>query len=531
MVKRDIEHPVLLVVLDGVGLSAEDHGNTLMHGEIPHLRRLMREELFTRLQAHGQAVGLPTDKDMGNSEVGHNALGSGQIYAQGAKLVNQAIRTGKAFQSEAWQRAVACGRQHTLHLLGLLSDGNVHSHIDHLKALIAQAKKDGVGRVAVHALLDGRDVPAQSAQIYLNDLMACIADLNDADFYAYIASGGGRMVITMDRYEADWEMVQRGWQTHVLAEGPRFPDPLTAVAAYRQDRPELIDQNMPAFVCPDRQGNYVPMRDGDACIFFNFRGDRALEISRAFEAGESFTAFDRGDKPDVFYAGMLEYDGDLHIPRHYLVEPPHIQHVLTETLLEAGIKQYAIAETQKFGHVTYFWNGNRLEPFSPEGEVWKEVPSDKVDFAEKPWMKAYDITENVIATMAHREFGFIRTNFANGDMVGHTGNYQAAMIALETVDLCLGRLVKAADQYGYTLMVLADHGNCEEMYQQAASVLPQVAKTSHTLNPVPFIVKGRPDVCLREGHFGLANVAASVALLLGVRPHSDWEEPILKLTK
>lgn len=519
--------PLVLVIMDGVGIAEHDHGNTLKHAEIPHLKKLMASCPYRTLKAHGRAVGLPSDKDMGNSEVGHNALGSGQIYAQGASLVNQAIETGRIFASEVWREAVRWAKRpgQTLHFIGLLSDGNVHSHIDQLKALIGQAQKEGVSRVAVHALLDGRDVESQSAERYIQDLEKYLAELNQKDnFYSYIASGGGRMKITMDRYEADWDMVARGWQTHVAAQGQAFPSALDAVERFRQETPDISDQDLPAFVIADREGKLQPMVDGDAVILFNFRGDRALEISRAFDSGDEFQGFKRDYRPEVYYAGILEYDGDLHIPRHYLVDPPDIQHTLTEELLKYGKRLYAVSETQKFGHVTYFWNGNRQEKFSEENETWEEIASDRVDFAQKPWMKAYEITEALIRAMASRQYDFLRANFANGDMVGHTGNYQAATIALETVDLCLGRLIDACDEFGYSLLVVADHGNCDEMLTGDRTDPKSKPKTSHSLAPVPFILYGREGVSMStEADLGLANVAAGVAELLGVRPRADWE--------
>lgn len=521
--------PLALIVLDGVGLSSKNHGNVVKNAYLPNLRRLWANYPHRELKAHGTAVGLPTDKDMGNSEVGHNALGSGQIYAQGALLVNQAIASGEIFQGECWRNLVKQAQGHTLHLMGLLSDGNVHSHIDHLKVLLRRAKEEGIKRVAVHALLDGRDVDAQSADRYVLDLEAEMAKLNDNSFASFIASGGGRMYITMDRYEADWEMVKRGWDTHVKGLAPQFDSALAAIEHYRQKDPKISDQYLGSFVIVKDGKPIGTIENGDAVLFFNFRGDRALEISRAFEADESFTAFERGEVPQVFYAGMLEYDGDIHIPNNYLVPPPRITNCLSEEMIKHGLRQFAVSETQKYGHVTYFWNGNRLEPLSQDLETWHEIPSDLIDFAKKPWMKAFEISEAIIEAMRSKEYDFIRANFANGDMVGHTGNYQAALIALETVDMCVGRLVEAADKYGFQLMILADHGNCDEMCHNDPSQKPCRMKTSHTLSPVPFILYGTDKVKLSDKpNLGLANIAATVADLLGFAPHPDWEESILQ---
>lgn len=533
--KQDNKHrPLLLVIMDGVGWQDKDNGNVVLHAHIPHLRRLAAQQPFCTLTAHGTAVGLPTDDDMGNSEVGHNALGCGQIYSQGAKLVNESIADGSIYESKTWKDVIGTvGTDHTLHFIGLLSDGSVHSHIDHLFSLLERAKADGVRRIAVHILLDGRDVGAQSALEYVDRLEKKLAELRSDWFDAMIASGGGRMVITMDRYENDWEMVARGWYTHVLGEGTGFPSARAAIEDARAHQADISDQYLPAFVVERNGIPASPVMDGDGVILFNFRGDRAMEISRAFDEGDSFTAFDRKRVPKVYFAGMLEYDGDLHIPKHYLVDPPKIKNTLSEQMVAAGIRQYALSETQKFGHVTYFWNGNRSEPFSADMEHWEEVESDNLPFDLKPWMKAYEITEKLIAAMSAHHYGFIRCNYPNGDMVGHTGNYQAATIALETVDLCLNRLLRAAEQYGYAVMIVADHGNCDEMYmprKKEDDIL--VPKTSHTLAPVPFILTGCPEYDLiRDSGSGLANVAATIADVLGFEPHPSWEQSLIRAIK
>lgn len=531
MKNRNEKKPLLLIIMDGVGWQEKDNGNVLLHAHIPHLRKVVSEQPFRTLTAHGTAVGLPTDDDMGNSEVGHNALGCGQIFSQGAKLVNESIEDGSIYESKTWKDLLkAVGTENTLHFIGLLSDGSVHSHINHLFSLLERSKADGIRRVAVHILLDGRDVGAQSSLEYVDQLEEKLAELRSDWFDAMIASGGGRMVITMDRYENDWGMVARGWQTHVLGEGEMYPSARAAIEDARAHDPDISDQYLPPFVI-ERYGIPVsPVMDGDGVVLFNFRGDRAMEISRAFDEGESFTEFERKRVPEVYYAGMLEYDGDLHIPTHYLVEPPKIRNTLSEQMVANGLRQFAVSETQKFGHVTYFWNGNRTEPFSKELETWHEVASDNLPFDLKPWMKAYEITEAIIEAMSLQFYDFIRCNYPNGDMVGHTGNYQAATIAIETVDLSLNRLLHAAEKYGYGVMIVADHGNCDEMF------MPQkkgddllVPKTSHTLAPVPFVLMGYPErELITEPGFGLANVAATVADVLGFDAHPSWEPSLLK---
>ena len=526
-----MKKPVVLVVMDGVGESNEELGNMVMKATTPTLDKLKANDPFRIIKAHGTAVGLPSDDDMGNSEVGHNALGCGQVYSQGAKLVNESIESGSIYASETWQKLVAGVKASggALHFIGLLSDGNVHSNIGHLLAMLKEAKAEGVGKARVHILLDGRDVPATSALEYVDQLEKTIAELKDASYDVRIASGGGRMQITMDRYQANWGMVEKGWNIHVHGEGRQFTSAKEAIETYRSEQPGVIDQDLPGFVIAENGAPVGPMKDGDSVILFNFRGDRALELSMAFDGDASFDKFDRGAVPNVLYAGMLEYDGDLHIPHKYLVNPPQIRHTLTELLVENGINEYACSETQKYGHVTYFWNGNRSEKFSEELETWEEVPSDVRSFDECPWMKGTEITDLVIAAIESGKYGFIRCNFPNGDMVGHTGNLEATEIAVETVDLCLTRILKACDEHGCILVVTADHGNSDQMLEKNKKGVVSV-RTAHSLRPVPFIIHD-PDERHEmdtESPFGLANVAPTVVELLGLKPYDCWEKSMLK---
>ena len=343
--------PVVTVVLDGVGISPRVDGDAVKTARTPTLDQLMAFYPTITLRAHGKAVGMPSDEDMGNSEVGHNAFGAGRVFAQGAKLVAESIASGNLWQGVAWQAVIQTAKNGgTLHFIGLFSDGNVHSHIDHLKAMLVRAKMEGVRRVRIHILLDGRDVGETSALDYVDPFEAFLSSLRSPDFDAAIASGGGRMNITMDRYEADWTMVQRGWAIHVRGEGRQFASAREAIETYRSEA-QVIDQDLPGFVIA-RDGKAAgPIVDGDAVVFFNFRGDRAIEISRAFTE-EKLTPFDRGPLPKVTYAGMMQYDGDTKMPARFLVEPPAIDRTLGEYLAMNGITQYAISETQKYGHVT-----------------------------------------------------------------------------------------------------------------------------------------------------------------------------------
>ena len=522
-----MKKPIVLVVMDGIGIGKNDLGDAVKKANTPTLDWLREHCPNTQIKAHGIAVGLPSDDDMGNSEVGHNALGCGQIYSQGAKLVNESIESGAMFRSETWKKLITnvIDHQSTLHFLGLLSDGNVHSNITHLKAMIQEAKKQNVHKVRIHVLLDGRDVPATSALQYIDDIESFMASLNDEAFDARIASGGGRMKITMDRYQADWNMVKKGWDTHVLGIGSQFSSATEAIQSYRKEL-NVIDQDLPAFVIAENGKPVGTVEDHDSFILFNFRGDRAIEISMAFDYPD-FNRFDRVRVPNVIYAGMLQYDGDLKIPNLFLVNPPEIKYTLSELLVKYGIKQYAISETQKFGHVTYFWNGNRSGKTSEELEVFCEVPSDKVSFDQRPWMKSAEITDKVLEAIASEEYGFIRCNYPNGDMVGHTGDFNSTIIGVESVDLGLTRIIKAMDEHDFTLIVTADHGNADDMIEKTKSGKLQ-PKTAHSLNPVPFIIYDKEtSYTILDGTYGLSNVAPTIAKMMGLDIPEIWEKPMI----
>ena len=537
--------PIVTIVMDGIGYVEREDGNAVSSAYTPTLDKLNKDYKKVLLRAHGTAVGLPSDDDMGNSEVGHNAIGAGKVYSQGAKLVNESIASGDMYKASGWSEIIAnvLKNNTTLHFIGLFSDGNVHSHINHLKAMVEQSKKEGVKKVRIHILLDGRDVGETSALDYVLPFEEFLNGVRDESFDVCIASGGGRMNITMDRYEADWSMVERGWNTHVCGEGRYFASAEEAINTYRSET-GVIDQDLPAFVIA-KDGNPVgKIVDDDSVIFFNFRGDRAQEISKAFE-DETLDTFKRTYFPKVCYAGMLQYDGDNHIPSRFLVNPPSIKNTMGELLASKGLTQLAIAETQKYGHVTYFWNGNRNGKFNEELETYIEVPSDVIPFEQRPWMKAAEVTDKLIAELKTGKYDYARVNFANGDMVGHTGNFLAAKIAVETVDLCLSRILPVIDELGGMAIITADHGNADEMYEIKKGAVAYnkdgspKAKTSHTLNPVPCIFydntenkdlyslknsvdeKGKPV-------FGLSNIAASVVKLMGIEKPETWDESIIE---
>lgn len=532
--------PVVVVVLDGVGVGPNDEGNAVHLAHTPTLDRLLEKDPHVLLKAHGTAVGLPSDKDMGNSEVGHNALGAGRVFAQGAKLVNKAIESRAIFESGVWKEMIhRCREGGALHLIGLLSDGNVHSHIDHLFALIQRAQEQGVKTLYVHPLLDGRDVPERSALQFIDALEDLLSKHDGQEQRRYrIASGGGRMKVTMDRYEADWEVVEKGWKAHVLGQGRRFSSAREAIETYREEDPTITDQFVDSFVIAEDGQPVGPIHDGDTVLFFNFRGDRAIEISRTFEE-KDFGKFERQRTPEVFYAGMLLYDGDRGIPQNYLLSPPSLTRTMGEYLSKNGLRQVACAETQKFGHVTYFWNGNRSGAFDEKLETYIEIPSDRVPFEERPWMKSAEVTDAFIASLKEKEPHFARVNYANGDMVGHTGFLRAARLAVEAIDLCLEKLISAVESMNGRILVTADHGNADEMFMRDKKT-GEIAtdeegrpspKTSHTLNPV-FLILHAPDdesLSLNEEIEGkrISNVAATALELMGRKPPEDYLPSLL----
>lgn len=524
--------PVVILVCDGVGVAPNVASNAVSQANTPHLDALMQSQHYTELLAHGTAVGLPSDDDMGNSEVGHNALGAGRIFDQGAKLVNQSIADRSIFKTKVWKKLIEVGKDNTLHFLGLHSDGNIHSHNNHLYELLEQAAKEGVRECAIHILLDGRDVPERSALPYIQSTEEKLVAINaqyDANFR--IASGGGRMRITMDRYEADWDMVKRGYDCHTHGIGRQFNSAAEAVEIL-YDESGQGDQYLESFVIAKDDTPLGVINDGDAVAMFNFRGDRAMEISLAYER-DDFNKFERDvadrKRPIVFYAGMLQYDGDDLIPKNYLVSPPKIDRTMGEFLCHSEVKTFAISETQKFGHVTYFWNGNRSGYINEQLEKYIEIPSDNIPFDQSPAMKAREITDKTIELMQSGVFQHGRLNLANGDMVGHTGNLSATIDAMEVVDECIGRLIEATIELGGVLIVTADHGNADIMYTEKEGV--RTPKTSHTLSKVPFAIldpsyQGEYSLTPSDDA-GLTHIAATTLNLLGFSAPNDYQQSML----
>ncbi|GLJ37038.1 hypothetical protein SUGI_0750480 [Cryptomeria japonica] len=538
--------PLAVIILDGWGEEKPDQYNCIHVAETPTMDSLKKgaPEKWMLIKAHGPAVGLPTEDDMGNSEVGHNALGAGRIFAQGAKLVDYALESGKLYNGEGFKYIKECFETGTLHFIGLLSDGGVHSRLDQLQLLLKGSARNGAKRIRVHILTDGRDCLDGSSVGFVETLEKDLAELCKEGVDAQIASGGGRMYVTMDRYENDWGVVKRGWDAQVLGEAPyKFKSAVEAVKKLRQE-PKASDQYLPPFVIVDENNKAVgPILDGDAVVTINFRADRMTMVAKAFEY-EDFDKFDRVRYPKVHYAGMLQYDGELKLPSRYLVNPPDIDRTSGEYLVHNGVRTFACSETVKFGHVTFFWNGNRSGCFSKELEEYVEIPSDSgITFNVQPKMKALEISEKARDAILSRKFDQVRVNLPNGDMVGHTGDIEATVVACKAADEAVKMILDAVEQVGGIYLVTADHGNAEDMVKRNKTGKPQLDKdgniqilTSHTLSPVPIAIGG-PG--LKEGvrfrndlkQPGLANVAATMINLMGFEAPSDYEPTLIEVVE
>ena len=522
------EGPVVLAVLDGVGLRHELAGNAVKQAHTEFLNMVVNNYPTLALQASGTAVGVLPD-DMGNSEVGHNAIGSGQIVKQGVAQIQEAFDTGAIYETEAFKEAMKRAKEGaTLHFGGILSNGNVHSSIYHLEKMIDKAHAEGVQKIRIHAVLDGRDTPPQSADQYVSAIEALFNQYADHPDYRF-ASGGGRMIFVADRYENDWDVVKAGWDAIVHGDAPyQFSSIMEAIATFRTGDPNIQDQYIPPFVICENGKPVGKVKDGDVFIYFDFRADRAIEIAQAFTY-DDFPYFDRGKRPDVYFVGMTEYNADTHVPEHRLVEPVQISDVLSEVLSAHDLKQLAVAETVKFGHITYYFNGNSYEKFPGEEQV--EIPSDTVPFDTRPWMKSAETADVVIRDM--KDYDFVRLNFAGGDMVGHFAELEPTITALEAIDIQLARIAREVDALGGILLVTADHGNAEELVDDEGT-----PKTAHTTNLVPLIFydntanRGQYAIASKTmaGVPGLSNIAPTIANLLGVTdlPES-WSESLISI--
>ncbi len=533
--KLDYNGPVVLAVLDGVGLRRDLMGNAVKQAHTEFLNYAVENYKTTSLNASGEAVGIMTG-DMGNSEVGHNAIGSGQIIEQGVAQINAAINSGEVWNSEAWKAAIARVKEHgsTLHFAGIFSDGNVHSNIFHLEKMIEEAHSEGIQKIRIHAVLDGRDTPPQSALQYVAEVEAFISSFPDHPDYR-IASGGGRMVFVADRYESDWDVVKAGWDAIVCGEAfHRFTSVTSAINTFREKDPSIQDQYIPPFVIIENGRPVGRVEDGDAFIYFDFRADRAIEFAMAMTYDE-FPYFDRTyydkhnilhhGKPDVYFVGLTEYNSDTHVPEHRLVEPIQIVNTLNDYLGKHGVTQLAVSETVKFGHITYYFNGNSYQKAYGEDHI--EIPSDTQPFDTRPWMKSAEIADAVIENLD--KYNFIRLNFPGGDMVGHFAELEPTITAIEAIDIQLARIAKEVDRLGGVLIITADHGNAEELTDKEGN-----SKTAHSTNPVPFVIydntenRDKYDLAGVE-NAGLSNIAATITTLLGLETYPDvWHPPLIR---
>lgn len=533
MNKLHYDGPVVLAILDGVGLGKTRDNNAVFEARTPFLKKAA-EYSRAALEASGEAVGL-LPGTMGNSEVGHNTIGCGQIIKHGIAHIKDSFDNGAIWQSEAWRGLIKTVTKHesddepihTLHFSGIFSDGKVHSDIEQLEQMIERAYEEGVRRFRIHPVFDGRDVAPQSEPKYIDRIENFARKFIDADIK--VADGGGRMTTTADRYENDWGMVERGWNlmVHGISEN-KFRSANEAIDFFRNKDPEIQDQYLPDFVIIDDDDKPVgKVEKGDAFVYIDFRADRAIEIATAFDVRD-FSKFNRGNQyiaDDIYFAGLTEYDSDNHIPKHQLIEPNYITNPLNKFLNEKKITELAISETVKFGHITYFFNGNSYEESPYEKSI--EVPSYTEPFQTRPWMKSAEITDKVIENM--QDYDFVRLNFPAGDMVGHFADMDSTVIALEATDLSLARIAKKVDELGGCLIITADHGNAEELVDENGQ-----PKTSHTLNRVPLMIYDNTEN--REKYTidnnienpGLANVAATIAVLLGQDDYPEsWQKPLI----
>lgn len=517
--------PVVLAIMDGVGLRLARSGNAVRQAHTEFLDFALSHYLNIPLAASGEAVGVMPHQ-MGNSEVGHNTIGSGQIIKQGIAEIEAAFATGLIWQSRAWQGMLNFFQQHpnlTLHFCGIFSDGGVHSDIKYLEQLIERAHQENIKRIRVHAIFDGRDVAPISEPKYINRLETFFQRFPDADYK--IASGGGRMVITADRYESDWGMVKLGWDAMVQGKAPHyFKSATEAIVKLRERYPGVQDQYLPAFVIIDQKSQPVgKITNGDAMIYYDFRADRAVEIATAFIAKE-LHAFKRVKRPNIYFAGLTEYDADRHIPQNILVPPIKITQPLNTFLGQHHISQLAVSETVKFGHITYYFNGNSYKKAPSEKHL--EIASDSHPFNTRPWMKSAEITDTVLANL--EKYQFIRINYPGGDMVGHFAELEPTIVAIEAIDIQLKRLADAIDRLGGVLIITADHGNAEELLDRFGN-----PKTSHTTNPVPCIFydntrNSQKYQASQLPHPGLANLASTISILLGETDYPAlWQPPLI----
>lgn len=508
--------PVMLAILDGWGVASASKTNAVTVADTPNMDAWAADYPSTTLIAHNGQVGLP-EGQMGNSEVGHLNIGAGRIVYQDYSRINLAIENGEFSENQVlidvMDRVRAAGGR--IHFCGLLSDGGVHSHINHLVALLAMSAARQL-EARIHCFMDGRDTPPSSGAGYMRELVTATRRIG----CGRVATVSGRYW-SMDR-DTRWDRVEKGWLAMVGGQGITATDPVEAVeAAYSRDE---TDEFIKPTVLVDTSGLPVgTIEDGDAVIFFNFRADRVRELCHAF-ADTDFSSFDVSNRPALMeLVTMTEYEADFTFP---IVFPPlTLTHILGEEVSNAGMHQLRIAETEKYAHVTYFFNGGAEEPFPGEDRILIESPRDVATYDLKPSMSAVEVTDKLLAALADQEaagtpYDMVILNFANGDMVGHTGVMDAAVKACETVDQCIGRISAYFRQKGGTLLITADHGNAEMM------VNPDTGEpyTAHTLNPVPLIlVSDAHKSCSLKDGGALKDIAPTLLGLLGLEQPREME--------
>lgn len=527
--------PLINIILDGFGIGKADESNAIFLASTPFIDHLGTKYANTALFTHGKHAGLPGEKDLGGSEVGHLTMGAGTIISQGPTLITNAIKDGSFFQSPALIDALENAKSGALHLIGLLSDGNVHSHIDHFIAVIQEAARKGVQNCRIHALLDGRDVGVQSAEIYVEQLEAVFKEVLSAHptwDYSF-ASGGGREVITMDR-DKTWAKVEKGWNTHVLGQsGHIFDSALEAIEHFRAQTPDLIDQDCPPFNIRNSKGEIAKICDGDSVLFMNFRADRAIELTLALTEAD-FSGFERVQRPDIYFASMMIYDEDNNVPQNRILGNAHVDNPFGKRILELGLDQFRLAETQKYAHVTFFFNGGYRNPLDPDKETYYLINSDKIDsFAAAPQMKALEIADQAVEFIKSGRYDFGLVNFANTDMVGHTGDMQATIKSAEVVDAAVMKICKAIEEVNGIAIITADHGNADEMIITGKKTGQPEVSTKHSINPVPFFIfdpgyqgEYKLKQLSDETILDLSMIAATNFILLGQKVPEDLNESL-----
>lgn len=498
-----MKKPIVLTIMDGFGYNPEHKGNAIYAADTPRLDEIMKTCPHTLIGASGLDVGLP-DGQMGNSEVGHTNIGAGRIVYQELTRITKSISDGDFFKNKAFLDAVEnCKKSNSaLHLMGLLSDGGVHSHIEHLYGLVRLAKENGLSRVFIHALLDGRDVPPASAADYIEQLNAKLAEI-----------GCGKLATVMGRFygmdrDNRWERVGKAYAALVYGEGIQTDDAVATVRHSYTVKDEEGKFITDEFVIPTVISGTERIKSGDSVIFFNFRPDRAREITRTF-VDDDFNGFERkGGRQNVFYVCMTQYDASM--PNvEVAFKPETLENTLGEFLAKNNMTQLRIAETEKYAHVTFFFNGGREVMFDGEDRIL--VNSPKVPTYDlQPEMSANEVCDKVCDAIESGKYDVVILNFANCDMVGHTGIFEAAVKAVETVDTCVGRVADSTRKMGGVMLLTADHGNADRMVDTDGSPF-----TAHTTNPVPFVVIGK-DCELRDGG-RLCDLSPTVIKLLGLK--------------